>query len=749
MACIYASKSSRLNPNLVNIWNPFYLRSTSYFCSSPSADSDVAVNSGAGAQDAGTPARSPRPMRGNYKPPEKTEDIICRMMANRAWTTRLQNSIRNLVPVFDHDLVYNVLHAAKNSEHALQFFRWVHRSGLFRHNRETHFKIIQILGRASKLNHARCILLDMPKNGVSWDEDLWVVMIESYGQAGIVQESVKMFHKMEELRVKRTLKSYNALFKVITRRGRYMMAKRYFNKMVKDGIEPTTHTYNLLLWGFFLSSRIETAKRFFEEMKSRKINPDAVTYNTIINGYIRWKKMEEAEKYFVEMKAKNFEPSVITYTTLIKGYNSVGRVDEALKLFQEMKSFGIKPNEATYSTLLPGLCDAGKMSEAKTLLKEMEGKYIAPKDHSVFVRLLTGQCKVGDLDAAMDVLHAMVRLSIPTESGHYGVLIESFCKSGIHDKAIRLLDKLIEKNIVLRPENTFHMDPSAYNLIIDYLCNNGQTSKAEVFMRQLMKIGVQDPIALNNLIRGHSREGNLDSASELLKIMERRKVITEESAFESLVNSYLKKGEPADAKTVLDSMIENGHCPDSSTYRSVMESLFEDGRIQTASRVMKTMLDKGVKEEQHMDLFGKILEALLMRGHVEEALGRIELMMQSGLLPEFDNLITILCEKEKTIAALKLLDFCLERDFSIDFSSYDKVLDALLAAGKTLNAYSIMCKITERGGPGVTGRHNSCEELIKSLNKEGNTKQADILSRMILGKDKDHKKGKKNLINAS
>lgn len=143
-----------------------------------------------------------------------------------------------------------------------------------------------------------------------------------------------------------------------------------------------------------------------------------------------------------------------------------------------------------------------------------------------------------------------------------------------------------------------------------------------------------------------------------------------------------------------------------------------------------------------MDLVAKILEALLMRGHVEEALGRVELLMDSELKPDFDSLLSVLCEKGKTIAALKLLDFGLERDFNIEFSSHEKVLDALLAAGKTLNAFSILFKIMEKGG--VTD-WSSCEELIKSLNAEGNTKQADVLSRMIKGKDKglDSKRGKK------
>ncbi|XP_041023896.1 pentatricopeptide repeat-containing protein At2g37230 [Juglans microcarpa x Juglans regia] len=689
----------------------------------------------------GEPKVYQRTPRGERRNPEKIEDVICKMMASRAWTTRLQNSIRALVPEFDNSLVWNVLHSSTNSEHALQFFRWVERAGLVHHDRETHLKMIEILGRASKINHARCILLDMPKKGVEWDEDMFVVLIESYGKAGIVQEAVKIFQKMKELGVERSVKSYDALFKVILRRGRYMMAKRYFNAMLNEGIEPTRHTFNLMLWGFFLSLRLETAKRFYEDMKSRGISPDVVTYNTMINGYYRFKMMDEAEKLFDELKGRNIAPTVISYTTMIKGYVSVGRIDDGLRLLDEMKSFGVKPNAVTYSTLLPGLCDAEKMSEARMMLKEMVERHFAPKDSSIFIRLLTCQCNSGDLDAAADVLKSMIRLSIPTEAGHYGVLIENFCKAGVYDRAIKLLDKLIEKEIILRPQTSFEMESTAYNPMIQYLCEHGQTGKAEIFFRQLMKKGVLDSFAFNNLICGHSREGNPDSAFEILRIMGRRGVSRDADSFKLLIKSYLNRGEPADAKTALDSMIEVGHLPDSSLFRSVMESLFEDGRVQTSSRVMKSMVEKGVKE--NMDLVAKILEALLMRGHVEEALGRIDLLMHSGCSPDFDSLFTVLCEKGKTIAALKVLDFALERDYTVDFSSYEKVLDALLAAGKTLNAYSILCKIMEKGG---ATDWSSREALIKSLNQEGNTKQADILSRMIKDGEKSHagKKGKKH-----
>ncbi|KAK7284015.1 hypothetical protein RIF29_13766 [Crotalaria pallida] len=658
---------------------------------------------------------------------QQLHSIICRMMANRAWTTRLQNSIRSLVPTFDSSLVFHVLHSATSPDHALQFYRWVQRSGLFSHDSITTLKIIQILARYNKLNHARCILLqDAPKEV---DEDMFVALIDGYGKGGIVQEAVKIFQKMKELGIQRTVKSYDTLFKVILRRGRYMMAKRYYNLMLREGVEPTRHTYNILLWGMFLSLRLDTAVRLYADMISRGILPDVVTYNTLINGYYRFKKVEEAENLFVEMKGKNIAPNVISYTSMVKGYVAVGQIDDALRIFEEMKGVGIKPNAVTFTTLLPGLCDTGKLAEAQNVLGEMVERYVAPKDNSVFMRLMTCQCKAGDLDAAAGVLKAMIRLSIPTEAAHYGVLIENFCEANVYDKAVKLLDKLIEKEIILRPQSSYEMEASAYNPMIKYLCDNGQTIKAETFFRQLMKKGVMDSDAFNNLIRGHSKEGNPDSALEILTIMGRRGVPRDADSYKLLIESYLRKGEPADAKTALDGMLESGHLPESSLYRSVMESLFEDGRVQTASRVMKSMVEKGVKE--NMDLVSKILEALLLRGHVEEAIGRIDLLMHSGCEPDFDRLLSILCEKDKTIAALKLLDYVLERDCVVSVSMYDKVLDALVAAGKTLNAYSILCKILEKRG---ATDWSSRDELIKSLNREGNTKQADVLSRMINGK---------------
>lgn len=505
------------------------------------------------------------------------------------------------------------------------------------------------------------------------------------------------------------------------------MAKRVFNSMIHDGIPPALSTYNILIWGFCLSMKMETAKRFFSEMKERGISQDIVTYNTLLNGWVRAKNMDEAQKVFDDIVAAGLVPNSVTYNLMIKGHMSCGNVDDGIRLFGDMKAKELTTTERTYAALMPGLCDdVNRTSSALKIIKEMAEIRMTPKDKSIFLRLITTMCRAGDLDGALDVHRSMDRFWVPLDSKHYSILIESLCNGGKFEQAMEMLDELLEKGILLGLES-LPVEASAYNPIIEYLSCHGHTLKAETFFRQLMKRGVDDKIAFNHLIRGHAKEGNPKPAFEILKIMNGRGVESDADVYDLLIDCFLKS-EPADAKTVLDSMVEQGHLPSPVLFRSVMVALFDDGRVQTASRVMKIMIDKGVKE--NLDIAQKILEALFIRGHVEEAIGRINLMIMNGCIPNLDSLVVSLCDNEQPIAALKLVDFVLERDYDISFSSYDCLLDALYVADKILPAYSILCKIKAKGG---AVDNKGCETLIKTLNAQGHTKQADILSRILSG----------------
>uniref|UniRef100_A0ACD5VY91 Uncharacterized protein n=1 Tax=Avena sativa TaxID=4498 RepID=A0ACD5VY91_AVESA len=700
-------------------------------------ETHVEAPASAAADGESSPVRPPREE-------EPLHETIFTMIRRRKWTTRMENSIRLLSPTLTAPLVHGVISAAAAANRAdlsLQFFRFAYRRAGFRPEPATFALLVQILASKRMLNHARCILLEtMPAFSVAPGEATVAALVTAYGKAGIPQEAVKLFRLMPELGITRTALSYNAVLKAILCRGREAMARRIYNAMITDGVVPTLSTYNTLIWGFGLCKKMESAVRVFGDMKTHGVTPDVTTYNTLLNAWVRAGDLESARKVFDEMPGAGFERNSISYNVMIKGYVEANKVEEAVGLFTEMGEKGLRLSEKTFAALMPGLCDdEGKAAEARKAVEDMAERRLTPKDKSVFLRLVTTLCKAGDLDGALEVHKKSGQFKhVLVDPRQYGVLMEGLCAGGKCDGAVEVLDDLLEKGTMLSPKSPV-LEAPAYNPVIEYLCNNGNTNKAETFFRQLMKKGVDDKSAFNSLIRGHAKEGALESAQEILAIMTRRGVPTDPHSHALLIDGFLKKNEPADAKTALDSMMEQGHLPRPALFQAVMAALFVDGRVQTASRVMKTMIEKGVTE--NMDMAHKIVEALFMRGHVDEAIGRVNLMVENVCMPDLDKLLVALCQKDKVMEAHKLADFALDRDFEVSFTTYDRVLEALYTEEKTLPAYSMLCKIKHKGG---VVDQKGCDALMSSLKSGGYSKQADILSRILAESGSStSKKGKK------
>ncbi|KAI3721600.1 hypothetical protein L2E82_32616 [Cichorium intybus] len=359
---------------------------------------------------AGTIENGTTRIAGEHNPnPDKIRDAICKMMEDGEWSTRLQSSIRNLVPLFDHNLVSSVLNRTPNR--ALEFFQWVEVYG-FKHDRETHYQMIEILCRDRRLEDAKQILLGMSKKGLDYDEDFFVLLIHGYAKTNrkwdIVKNCVKIFSKMEELGVPRTIKSYNPLLEVIISEKKYTMAEKFFNKMLSEGVIPTKHTYTLMISGFCRASRLETANRYFEDMKSQNHLPDFTLYNTMINGYVLVKKMEDTERLLMEMKRLKIQPSLVTYNSMINGYTQVRKMEDAEKLLMEMKAQNVQPNLITYNTMINGYTLVEKMEDAQKLVVEMTGRNIEP-DLVTYVTLIKGYVTVNRIDEGLKLLEVMKR----------------------------------------------------------------------------------------------------------------------------------------------------------------------------------------------------------------------------------------------------------------------------------------------------------------------------------------------------
>ncbi|GLJ55683.1 hypothetical protein SUGI_1196100 [Cryptomeria japonica] len=672
------------------------------------------------------------------KPPKDPVKFICEILATRPWTKKAETQLNLAATNLTTHMVIDILSNAKTSLQAYRFFKHSQTVLGFKHDIQTYFKILEILGRARNLNIAKTLLLGMPENGVPWEDCVFNSLIRSYGRQGNIEVSVKFFKMMKEVGVRPTVLTFNNLFTILLKRGRTNMVEKHYAVMVSEGILPDVYTYNILIRGFCMASKIDRAVGFFRDMKSRKCRPDIVTYNTLLDGLCKNGRVKDAYRLWRGMKKMNpdLSPNVVTYTTMIRGFCKRQRLDEALKFLHEMGRCGAMPNEITYNIIIQALCDADKLDETGKIVEEMIRGGFKP-DACTFNILMNAQCKVGKLEEAVVTFDRMAELGVVANSATYSILIKSLCSRGNYEKAVYLFDNLLQKGILLKAGDCTPL-VAAYNPMLEFLCEHGKTVKAEKFLRQSSMQGTQDPVSFKTVILGHCKEGAPNAGFEILKQMLWRNYSPDIDTYSALMQSFLKTGQLEDAKSIFEEMLKSGLMPMASTFHILIDSLCSYGKVQDASRIMKTMLEKDVR--QNVDISTKVLSRLLCQGLDEEGFELLDLLYHKGFLPDMEKLMDDLCQEKKILEAQRLNYFVLEKDCYLDIAYYNTVLNGLCTSGKAMDAFSFFQRMTEKGkNPDLT----CCQMLTNLLQKEGKLEQAAYVSSRLMRSSREVSKAQR------
>ncbi|XP_010252151.1 PREDICTED: pentatricopeptide repeat-containing protein At1g02060, chloroplastic [Nelumbo nucifera] len=660
----------------------------------------------------------------------KTARTLARLINNRAWSPDLESSISPLCSHLSKTTVLQTLHLVRTPSKAFQFFKWTQNNG-FTHNDQTYFKMLEILGHSRNLNAARNLLFSIEKNSsgtVKLHDRFFNSLIRSYGQAGLIQESLKVYMTMKSLGVSPSVVTFNSLFSILLRRGRKTMAKKLYDEMITTvGVCPDVYTFNILIRGFCLNSMVDDGFRFFKEMSRFGCNPDVVTYNTLVDGLCRTGKVRIAHNLLNGMctKSSDLNPNVVTYTTLIRGYCEKQDIAQALDVFKEMLGRGMKPNGITYNTLIQGLCEAGKLDKIREILEGVtEGGEFVP-DTCTFNTLMSAHCNAGKLEEALHVFEKMSNLRVQPDSATYSVLIRSLCQRGDFMKAEELFDDLWKNEILVKEVGCVPL-VAAYNPMFEFLCGNGRTEKADKVFRQMLKRGTQDPPAFKILILGHCKEGTVQAGYDLLVLMLRRDFVPDMETYNSLIEGFLQKREPGFAYKTLEKMLKSSHLPKTSTFHSILAALVQEGCAHEAASFIKMMLERKIRPNTNLstDTIIEIFKSKLQ----DTAFEVVELLYGNGYSIKMEKVVCFLSGNCKFLEARKLLLFSLEMHQSAGTKICNTVITGLCRIHKSLEAFSLYYALSEKG----SHLSSSClRELKVALEDEGNLNEAEFLSKRI------------------
>ncbi|KAH6773850.1 Tetratricopeptide repeat superfamily protein [Perilla frutescens var. hirtella] len=691
------------------------------FSKPPTTTASVAAN------EVDDPLQNANPIK------SKKARTISELINTNPWTARLETrlSALTLTPL-SQTTFFQTLRRIKAPTKALRFFNWAQDSG-FTHHQQSYFMMLEILGRARHLNPARNFLFSIPNSSssaVPLTDRFFNSLIRSYGDAGLFQESMKLFEVMKSMGVSPSAVTFNSLFLILLKRGRVGMVFELYDEMLKTyGVKPDSYTFNVLIRGFCKNSMVDEAFRMFREMDKFDCEPDLITYNTIVDGLCRAGKVNIARNVVSGMqnKCENLRPNVVTYTTLIRGYCGKQEIEEALDVFREMVGEGIKPNHITVNTIIKGLCEAQKLDMAKEILGECQvGEARFVPDTCTFNTILSAHCNQENLDEALKVFEKMKELKVKQDSATYSTIIRALCHKGSFEKAEELLDEIYEKEILLRGGECTPLTAS-YNPVFKYLCANGRTKKAERVFRQLMKRGKPDPLAFETLIFGHCKEGTVEDGYKLVILMLRRDFVPNIKIYESLIEGLLSKGEANLALDTLGRMLRSSHLPRTSTFHHILMELIGKGSASESAKLMMLMLDNEIRP--NVNLSTDAVRVLFKSGMKDIALHLVKSLYEKGYIVNMGGLISFLCQDKKLLEASELLAFSLKNEQNIDRDVSVAVLTGLCVDRKLSEAFNLYYELLEKG----TQLPLSClEELRNAFEAQGKLKEAEFVAKRML-----------------
>ncbi|GMY36913.1 pentatricopeptide repeat-containing protein At1g61870, mitochondrial [Fagus crenata] len=224
-----------------------------------------------------------------------------------------------------------------------------------------------------------------------------------YGQANMVSQAIDTFERIDDLGIRRSVKSLNALLFACLLGKDYKELNRVYLEFPKIyRIEPNLDTYNTVIKGFSESNSTNSGYSVLAEMERKSVKPNATSFGNMLAGFYKEGKFEDVGKVLNLMEKHGVNRGIGTYNIRIQGLCKLKKSSEAKALLDGMLSRGMKPNADTYSHLIHGFCKEGNLEEAKKLFKSMAGRGFKP-DSNCYYTLLHFLCQGKDFEAALSI----------------------------------------------------------------------------------------------------------------------------------------------------------------------------------------------------------------------------------------------------------------------------------------------------------------------------------------------------------
>ncbi|XP_073308041.1 pentatricopeptide repeat-containing protein At1g73710 [Primulina huaijiensis] len=586
----------------------------------------------------------------------------------------------------------------------------------------TYNTLIDLYGKAGRLEDAANVFSDMLNSGVALDTFTFNTMIFICGSQGYMSEAEALFSKMEEMGIFPDTKTYNIFISLYANVGNIDAVFWCYRKIREAGLFPDDVTHRAFLKILCERNMVQEVEAVIEEMENSKmhINEHSVpilakmyvneglteratfvvekselygwlssrTYAAIMDVYAEKGLWGEAEALFYAIRDGGKQKEVLEYNVMMKAYGKAELYDKAISLFKGMRNQGTWPDECTYNSLIQMLAGGDLVDEARNLKTEMQEAGFKPSCLT-FSAIIASLTKKNGLSDAVFEYQEMLRANIKPNEIVYGLLVDAFAEAGKFEDAIHYFNVMEDSGI---PANQIVLTSmiKAYSKI-------GSVEGAKRLYERMKKLdGGPDIVASNSMLNLYAELGMVSEAGSLYNYL-REKNYADGVTFATMMYVYKNMGMLDEAIEVAEEMKQSGLLRDCVTFNKVMACYSTYGKLVECGELLHDML-MNHKIFPDGGTF-KVLFTVLKKGGIsDEAVEQLKSSYQDGRPFAKQAVITSVFSIVGLHAyALESCGTLRKEDVGFNSLAYNAAIRAYVAYGKTDEALKMFMRMQDEG----------------------------------------------------
>ncbi|WOL03413.1 hypothetical protein Cni_G12133 [Canna indica] len=503
----------------------------------------------------------------------------------------------------------------------------------------TYNTLIDLYGKASKLQNASDAFAEMLKYGIAPDTITFNTMINICGSNGLLSEADSLFDKMHERRVVPDTKTFNIFMSMYASVGNVETVMEYYNKIKEVNLCPDVVSHRIVLQILCDRNMVREVESVIEEMIESGTRVDEQSAPVVMKMYINQGMLDEAnmflERYCASLAIssknyaaimdayaekglwkeaesvfygnrgmKNGKQDVVEYNVLIKAYGKAKQYDKALSLFEDMRNMGTWPDECTFNSIIQMLSSANFPDRARDLLCRMKRAGFRPRCET-FSAVIVSYSRNFMVSEALEVYQEMKASGVQPNEVVYGLLVDLFAEAGKVEEALHYINLMEESglttnNVVLtslmkayskagcwREAQELYAkmktlgdgpDTIASNCMINLYTDLGMVTEAKLIFDDLRKNDRANGISYATMMYLYKSMGMLEEAFEIAQEVQKSGLATDCALYNNVIAVYTANGKLRDCAELLHEMLAKKILPDASTFKSIF-TLLKKGDI--------------------------------------------------------------------------------------------------------------------------------------------------------------------------